>query len=287
MSIEILSSGMSSTLQDGGRFGVQDQGIPISGFMDVGAATLANLLVNNSKNSVLIEMTMLGIKFKAKEDVTIAITGADMQPKVAGVKIKMNKAITIAKNTVVTMSGAKSGVYGYIAVAGEFNAKKDFGSKANYVPAKLGGIHGSTLQKGDVLSVINKRVVTKKAKVKYQNYPTNAVLTCLVGPEYYLFSKKSVDVFFNTTFKIHANSNRIGIRLEGNLITLPKKDEIISSGIVKGTVQITKGGQPIVMMADAPTTGGYLRMLNLTEQACNTLAQLPVGGKVRFKLQDY
>lgn len=287
MSIEILSSGLSSTLQDAGRLGVQDQGIPVSGFMDTNAASTANLLVNNPANMVLIEMTLLGIKFKACENMTIAITGADMQPRIGNEKVKMYKAVKILKGTVVRLAGVKTGVYGYLAVSGGFDVVKEFDSKATYVPAKLGGWQGRALQKGDVVPIHHQYLEQRISKVKAVVYSNNVTLSCLPGPEWSLFSKESQQAFLTTSFNVHKNSNRMGVRLEGNLVSMPLKDEIISSGIVKGTVQITKGGQPIVMMADAPTTGGYLRMVNLTEQACNTLAQVAIGGKVRFVLSAF
>ncbi|MGY6647340.1 5-oxoprolinase subunit C family protein [Wenyingzhuangia sp. IMCC45574] len=283
MSIEIISPGVSSTLQDGGRYGFQDMGIPVSGFMDTRAAMLANLLVDNPKDTVLIEMTLLGIKFKAQENITIAITGANMQPKQNGKNVAMYKALEISKGDIVILSGAKTGVYGYLAVAGGFNVERDLGSKSTYLPAKLGGLEGRKLQKGDILPLNNKYLQQNISKLKPAEHKNKVKLDCLPGPEWDWFSQESKNTFFNTQFKVHQNSNRIGVRLEGAFVELPKRDEIISSGIVKGTVQITKGGQPIVMMADAPTTGGYLRMVNLTEQACNILAQVPVGGQVQFK----
>ncbi|MDO6802941.1 biotin-dependent carboxyltransferase family protein [Wenyingzhuangia sp. 1_MG-2023] len=285
MAIEIISSGLATTLQDGGRFGYQDQGIPVSGFMDGDAAHIANLLLNNPPNAVMIEMTMVGIKFKAIQELVIAITGADMQPKLNGEALTMYKALTIPKDAVVSFSGAKNGVYSYIAVLGGFDIQDEFGSKSTYTPAKLGGFYGRKLEKGDVLPVPNKKITQKLARVKAIDYKQNAQLYCLKGPEWDWFSEESKTAFLETTFKIHQHSNRIGIRLEGTLLKMPKRDEIISSGIVKGTVQITKGGQPIVMMADAPTTGGYLRIVNLTQHACHILAQIPPGGTVQFVLK--
>lgn len=287
MSIEILSSGVLATLQDGGRYGVQDKGIPVSGFMDTNAARIANMLVNNEKHTVLIEMTLMGIKFKAIKNMTIAITGADMQPKLNGEKIAMYKAINIPKGSVVSLSGATSGVYTYVAASGGFYVKPEFDSRSTYIPAELGGFKGRKLLKGDILRLNNKALKENISKIKPISYPNKAKLTCLPGPEWDCFSEQSKQAFFKQVFTVHKNSNRIGIRLEGTPVSLPEKDEIISSGIVKGTVQITKGGQPIVMMADAPTTGGYLRLVNLTEQACNQLAQVPVGGEIQFELSAF
>ena len=285
MSIEILSPGLNTTIQDGGRLGFQDKGIPVSGFMDVTSAQLANTLVTNELNTAVIEMTLLGIKFKATQAITIAITGADMQPKLNGESITMYKAVEIPKDGIVSLKGASFGVYGYIAVLGGFKIPRVLESKSTYVPAKLGGFKGRVLQKGDLLPVLHNTLKPVKSKVKAPDFLPSAQLICLKGPEWDWFSQESKTAFLNTIFTIGKDSNRIGIRLEGNKIVLPKKDEIISSGIIKGTVQITKAGDPIIMMADAPTTGGYLRMVNLTQKSCDLLAQVPIGGKVQFILK--
>ena len=285
MSIEILSPGISTTIQDRGRFGYQDKGIPVSGFMDVTSAHMANTLVTNEVDTAVIEMTLLGIKFKATQAITIAITGANMQPKLNGKSISMYKAIEVPKDGVVSFKGATKGVYGYVAVYGGLKIPRILESKSTYVPAKLGGFKGRVLQKGDVLPVLHQTLKSVQSKVKAPEFPLNVTLRCLQGPEWDWFSEESKATFFKTLFTISKNSNRIGIRLEGNKVSLPIKDEIISSGIVKGTVQITKSGQPIVMMADASTTGGYLRLVNLTNKACDALAQVPIGGKVTFKLK--
>ncbi|WP_010136222.1 5-oxoprolinase subunit C family protein [Ochrovirga pacifica] len=285
MSIQVLTSGAATTLQDQGRYGYQDQGVPVSGYMDANAANLANLLVNNPKGEVLIEMSLMGIKFKTTEAITIAITGADMQPTLNGIPIPMYKAIQIPKDGIVKLGGAKTGVYSYLAIAGGLKIPKEMGSKSTYMPAALGGLHGGMLQKGNEIELQNQQIVQNVSKVKSVIYPKEVDLMCLPGPEWNLFSEKSKTQFLNQTYKVTADSNRIGIRLQGATLKLPVVDEIISSGIVKGTIQVTKAGTPIVMMADAPTTGGYLRIANLTQQACNRLAQVVVGGSVRFVMK--
>ncbi|NJB82763.1 5-oxoprolinase subunit C family protein [Wenyingzhuangia aestuarii] len=285
MNIEIISSGLSATLQDDGRMAFLDKGIPACGFMDANAAHLANGLLNNAPNTVLIEMMLLGIKFRTNDAIAIAITGANMHPKVNGKEVAMNKVLQIPKDGIVSLSGASTGMYGYIAFAGEIEVAPVFGSKSTYVPAAIGGVNGKALEKGMVLSISNPKPINVHAKVKTNTYLNSIEVACLKGPEWELFSLESQTQFLNSTYTVSKNSNRIGIRLEGTLISMPVVDEIISSGIVKGTVQITKAGNPIVMMADAPTTGGYLRMVNLTEKAINQLAQLPIGGTVTFKIR--
>lgn len=284
MSIEIIKPGLYTTIQDKGRFEFQNQGVPVSGFMDVYSAQLANTLVTNNPNLALFEMTMVGIEFKAIESITIAITGANMEPKLNGKSISMNKAIVITKNDIVSFKAVVNGVYTYLAVFGGIKIPNVLNSKSTYAPAKLGGFKGRPLKKGDVIKVSHQNLKPINSKVKVSEFSSNIILDCLKGPEWNCFSEKDKISFFDTVFTINKDCNRIGIRLDGDKVNLPKKDEIISSGIVKGTVQITKAGQPIVMMADAPTTGGYLRLINLTEHSCNQLSQVKIGGKITFKL---
>ncbi|NIJ45256.1 antagonist of KipI [Wenyingzhuangia heitensis] len=285
MQIEIISLGLSATLQDGGRTQFLDKGIPRAGFMDIDAAHLANILLNRDPNAVLIEMMLLGIKFKVNKAVSIAITGANMHPKVNGEQVAINKVIQVPKDGIVSLSGASSGMYGYLSFSGDINVESVFESKSTYLTAAIGGLNGKALKKGDLLSVINTNSVSSNAKIKATTYKNTIQIECLKGPEWHQFKKETQDQLLNTTYTVSKNSNRIGIRLEGTPIKMPSVDEIISSGIVKGTVQITKAGNPIVMMADAPTTGGYMRLVNLTEKAINQLAQLPIGGKVQFVLK--
>ena len=285
MSIEVLHPGLSTTIQDYGRVGFQNKGIPVSGFMDVTAANLANTLVTNPPNTCLLEMTIVGIKFKAIQEITIAITGADMQPTLNGKPMSMYKAVSIPKDGIVSLKGAIHGVYGYIAIFGGFKIPKVFDSKSTYLPAKLGGFKGRALKKGDLLPVLHQTLTAVNSKIKAPDYMLSGQLECTQGPEWDWFSKESRAGFFDAVFTVSKDCNRIGIRLNDSKVTLPEKNEIISSGIVKGTVQITKSGQPIVMMADAPTTGGYVRLVNLTNKACDVLAQIAVGGKVQFVLK--
>jgi len=280
--IKIIKTGLNTTIQDKGRIGYKNIGVPQSGFMDTEAAHLANSLVNNPITFPLLEMCLLGCSFKTLQPLTIAITGADMQAKINNVNTTLNTTICLKKNDIVTFSSTINGVYTYIAFSGYLISPIDLGSYAMYSKANLGH---SPLKKGDIIKIIKSKEINLNSKVKQKTYSNCITLTCLKGPEFDLFSKKSIDVFFSNTYTISTLSNRMGIRLEGREVSTPQKKEIISSGIVKGTVQITKKGLPIVMMADAPTTGGYLRLINLTEKSCNLLAQVAVNGVVKFNLK--
>lgn len=287
MKIEILHPGLCTTIQDQGRVEYQDKGMPVAGFMDVSAATLANLLVNNTPNTALLEMQSLGAKLKVHQPTYLAITGANMQAKVNGEYVVINKMILIPKNAILSFKGAINGVYAYISFAGGIAIESVLGSTSTYLPAKIGGFKGRSLLKGDIIPLNNKQLSSVNTKVKNTIFKNDVLLECFRGPEWDFLSVNSQQHLLKNSYIVSKDSNRIGIRLEGTTVEFLEKNEIISSAIIKGTVQITKAGQPIVMMADAPTTGGYLRVLNLSQKSCNLLAQVQIGGRVQFTLINF
>ncbi|KXX68544.1 biotin-dependent carboxyltransferase family protein [Flammeovirga sp. SJP92] len=282
MSFEIIKGGLMTTIQDGGRYGVQDQGIPVSGFMDESSAQIANSLVGNTPNSALLECCQVGCTIKANTEFSVAFYGAHMELKLNNHIVSQGKIITLTTDDVLSIGFAQKGLYGYLAICGQLDIPKTYDSCATYLPAKFGGFKGRKLEKGDSISIINPNILTNSFSViKPQSFPQQVVLETLPGPEWDKLPSESQKQLLSSTYTIGKNINRIGYRLEGDSIPLGNKKEIISSGMVKGTMQITSAGIPIIMMADAPTSGGYLRVLNLTERACDQLAQMQTG-KVQF-----
>lgn len=287
MSLKVLKPGLYVTIQDKGRLGFQDKGIPKSGFMDVKSANLANMLVNNKPGDSLIEMGLLGATFKVLKDINIAVCGAEMNAKIDDELIETNKLFFVKKGSVLKFSNATNGIYTYLAISGGLKLNKYLGSTATYIPAEIGGLKGQILKKNDVINTYISKRVLSNSKIKKTPFKNQIILTCLKGPEYHQFPDKALELFKTTQYVVSKDCNRIGIRLEGSPLTFANKSEIISSGIVKGTIQITKGGLPIIMMSDAPTTGGYMRIANLTVDACNKLSQVAVGGIVKFKFCNH
>ncbi|MDB4297341.1 biotin-dependent carboxyltransferase family protein [Flavobacteriaceae bacterium] len=286
MSVKVLKPGLLTTIQDKGRVGFEAFGMPVAGAMDTYAAELANCLVNNSKDTAVLECTQIGPTLTFTKPTTIALTGANMQAMLNGVAISRGKAIAVSKNDVLALGFAISGVRTYISFSGGILVDKTLNSKSTYVPAQIGGVNGLALKKHDVFNIGAALNNNSNSKVKRTTYSNNLVLEVLNGPEWDLLSVENQESLLGTTYTASLQSSRMGIRLEGTAISIHGVNEIISSGIVKGTVQLTKGGTPIVMMADAPTTGGYLRVFVLTTQSINLLAQLPSGGSVRFRLKN-
>ncbi|MGY5351049.1 5-oxoprolinase subunit C family protein [Wenyingzhuangia sp. IMCC45533] len=286
MSLEVLKPGLLTSIQDGGRKGFQDRGIPRSGFMDAQSAKLANVLANNHPTASLIEMGLVGATYKVLKDICIAVYGANMNAFIDDVPLIIGKLISVKTGAIIKFSQSTNGVYGYLAISGGIDLDNYLASTSTYVPAKIGGLHGHLLQKGDVIKTKTAHCenLTTVGRLKPVLYSNDVLLKCMKGPEYDSFSNEDLNAFFSNEFTVSKDTNRIGIRLEGPTLNLDYQSEIISSGIVKGTVQITKGGQPIIMMSDAHTTGGYMRIANLTVEACHNLSQIAIGGKVFFEL---
>ncbi|MBB6462914.1 5-oxoprolinase subunit C family protein [Flammeovirga kamogawensis] len=284
MSFEIIKGGFLTTIQDSGRYGVQDQGIPVSGFMDESSAQIANSLLGNPINSAVLECCMIGCTIKAHTEFSIAFFGAHMELKLNNHIVSQGKIITLTTDDILSIGFAKQGMYGYLAISGSIDIPKIYNSKSTYLPSQFGGYKGRKLEKGDIISLSNLKILPNSFSVVKQQVFTNFMtLEVMRGPEWNDLPVESQQKLLSSTYTIGKDISRIGYRIEGKPIPLGEKKEIISSGMLKGTIQITSAGIPIIMMADSPTSGGYLRVLNLTARACDQLAQLQPNYRITFQ----
>jgi biotin-dependent carboxylase-like uncharacterized protein len=278
--IEVRSSGMYSTIQDLGRFGYRAYGVPVSGAMDQSAARLANRLVGNADEAAVLEITITGPSLYFNIAAVIAITGAEFEAKQNGVVIAMNKPTKIVAGTNLIFGRAKHGMRCYLAIAGGFTSEVIMGSKSMCA----GITNRTTLKKGDVLQFgTQKQQIPNTASVVPQK-KTNDALTLEVykGPEFSKLPETFPKHLFNKMLTVSSKSNRMAYLLEGfEGYALP---EILTAPVQPGTVQLTPSGQCIVLMRDAQTTGGYARILQLSEASIDLLAQQRPGAKVKFKL---
>ncbi|WP_152287842.1 5-oxoprolinase subunit C family protein [Flavicella marina] len=283
--IEVVKSGLYTTIQDVGRFGFQKYGMPVSGVLDKDAFRLANWLVGNAINEAVLEITLTGPVLRFHKEVVIGITGADMQPKIDGKLVEMNSAIKVSKNSMLSFGKLKNGCRTYLSVSGGFDVVHEMNSKATYDYAKLGGLNGQALAAGDSLLLGNVDASFEEKKVPVhlvQNSYSTMPVRVIEGPEFHLLSKAGKEVLFTCGFTVGSASNRMGVRLN-EVVELDLGSEMISSGIVQGTVQLPSSGMPIVLLADAQTTGGYPRVLNVIKADLSILAQQKPGDKIRFR----
>lgn len=285
MKITILAPGPLSTIQDGGRFGAMSTGFSPGGAMDGYSMKIANLLVGNASGMGVIEMTMMGISASFDCDSLIALTGADMDPFLNDEPMPMYRSVAVHKGDVLTMKAAKTGMRSYLAVAGGFDLPFAMGSQSTNLKCKLGGFNGRKLQKGDELPLIQSvsGVFAPERKINGQvKYPNEVLIRVMLGPQDDYFTQKGIDTFLGKVYTVTDQSDRMGIRLDGEKIENINGVDIISDGIATGSVQIPASGTPIIMMADRQTTGGYAKIATVISADLKKVAQARPGTRIRF-----
>ncbi|MDO6758860.1 biotin-dependent carboxyltransferase family protein [Tamlana sp. 2_MG-2023] len=279
--IKVLKHGFYSTIQDLGRFGVQEFGVPYSGAMDPQALKLANALLGNDENSAVLEMTMVGAQLEFQCDTFICISGASMQPKVNRKKVPTYKLLKINAGDILSFSAPKIGFRTYLAVKGGFQGEVVLGSRSMY----LGVTPSAVIKNGDELSIhtyidnnFNHHAVLK---VNHE-YFNKTELLVNKGPEFDLLSKAQQKKLTSFEFSISSHNNRMAYQLEELLEN--SLEAIITSPVLPGTVQLTPSGKLIVLMRDCQTTGGYPRVLQLKSSSIELLSQKYTGQTCNFKL---
>ncbi|MFK7783592.1 MAG: biotin-dependent carboxyltransferase family protein [Crocinitomicaceae bacterium] len=278
--IEVIRAGQFTTIQDLGRFSYRSMGVPVSGPMDSASANDANNLLGNDSNSPLLEMAHVGATLLFHQSATIALSGANCEVKLNNEQVEVDAVLNIESGSKLTFGAMKNGNFLYLAICGGFKVEMTLGS-ACYFEAVNGISH---LKKGMQLrfdETVQQRSI-KRVQRKTLSKVLSACIEVEKGPEFQGLSDREIDVLFAMEFTVSRQSNRMGYRLNEQVNF--KIDEIISSPVQPGTIQLTQGGQLIVLMRDAQTTGGYSRILQLTENSINKLAQLPPNSVFKLKL---
>ncbi|MEC2075253.1 biotin-dependent carboxyltransferase family protein [Metabacillus fastidiosus] len=300
MSIHILKPGLMTTVQDMGRYGFQKYGVVVSGAMDNVAARLANIIVGNDEREALLEITLMGPTLSFSEDTVISICGADFSPQMNGEKLPMWRPVLIPAQSVLQFFNVKEDCRAYIAVAGGIDIPLVMESKSTYIRARIGGFEGRVLKRGDVLQIkepfeFSARLTEKLRQMNSAAFSTanwtlhynwrklyskNNSIRFIRGPQYELFANKVMNDHY---FKISPQSDRMGYRLTGHALSLKEKTELFSEAVPIGTIQVPPDGNPIILMADRQTTGGY-PILGITASVdIPVLAQMKPGDKLKLK----
>lgn len=307
LSIIIQKSGLFSTIQDGGRIGWQHSGVPVSGPMDFLSFRLGNILVGNPMNTAAIEMITSGATFEFQSDAVIAITGANMQPMVENIELPMWRPIFIRAGITIRFKMGLNGCCTYLAIHDGIQLKKVLGSHASTINSGLSGYFGRKLQAGDVIP-ISQQVTTKLLNWKHGHtkfdgwiqFPTWSLssswfshvfmkqevyhIAIMKGCEWEKFEdiKRLQRIDEELLFTLHPASNRMGYRLIGTQLQLNTTFEMSSSAVTMGTIQVPPDGNPIVLMADRQTTGGYARFGQISRVDLPKFAQIRSGAQIRF-----
>ena len=285
--IEIIDGGILTTIQDLGRFGYQRYGVSPCGVMDDYSAKIANILVGNEMNFPVIETTLKGITAKFNGSCVISITGGKNTVLLNNLEIPMWESVYIKKGDTLKIDFCEEGARNYIGVQGGFDIPKVLGSYSTDIKSRLGGFEGRAIKRGDIIPLkkvtnnyIHKTLYGDEI-LTFSNYETVRVI---LGPQDDCFTEKGMETFLNTEYEVSVKADRMGTCLKGEKIGHLNSADIISDGISFGAIQIPGSGQPIIMMADRQTTGGYTKIGNVITADLYKLAQLLPGVKIKFQL---
>lgn len=305
MSVVVLEPGLQTTVQDAGRFGLRGVGVVPGGAADAFALRAANALVGNAPGEAALEMTLTGASLRFEQDVLVALCGADMDARAgSGPPLPRWRPVLLRSGTALRIRAARTGVRAYLAVAGGFAVPAVLGSRSAHVRAQLPGFAGRALRAGDRLplgapsaaaAALHARLaavaareapfaaapwaLAPGARPRYAEHPA---VRAVRGREAERFEAVSLEAFFAAPYKLTPQSDRMGCRLEGPRLALRESLEMRSEAAVPGTVQVPPHGQPIALLADAQTTGGYPRIAHIAAVDLPLLAQTRPGATVRF-----
>ena len=289
MSIKIMNPGILSTIQDQGRFEGMDLGFSQSGAMDTFAYNLANQLVGNPVNNPVIETVGGVFRFQAESKGTFSITGAEVRAYLNGIEIRLWESYFMKAGDIVELSGATYGLRNYFAFSGEWlNVSTFMNSCATDLKAGVGGLGKGRLVVGDVIEIAwdQEDLIKRSLKVRsnYFKQLESVVkrVRVMLGPQEDAFPETAINLFFENTYMVDSNSDRMGIRLIGPKINHKDKADILSDSIPFGAIQISGDGMPIVMMADRQTTGGYAKIATVISADLPIMAQLKPGDSLQF-----
>ncbi|BAO77640.1 biotin-dependent carboxyltransferase family protein [Winogradskyella sp. PG-2] len=280
--LKVLKSGFYTSIQDKGRFGQRNYGVPVSGVMDSYSSQFANAIIGNSKEAAVIEITMTGPSLQFLKPTIIAISGANIQPQLNNVDVEMNLCISIKANDILSFGRLKTGFRAYLAVKDGFQSPLVLGSRSMYKAITI----DNRIQGGDIIEYESYDV---------NNQSANATIKCIneiielstlevyKGPEFNKLADDKQKQLLEITFKVSKLNSRMAYQLEP--IIENNLEQILTAPVLPGTLQLTPSGQLIVLMRDCQTTGGYPRVLQLTEKSINILSQKTTGSNLKIRLK--
>lgn len=293
--IRVEQCGFLTTLQDAGRKGYLQYGVPQTGVMDNYSMQLANLLIGNEATTPVLELTQSPHRFRLIKDSLVAFTGGGLQPIADGNELPLFEGLLIKEGTTIELKKQIPGFRLYMAVGGGFEAEHFLGSCSTDVTVAAGGIAGRSLKKEDLLwqqqalnAAQNQLQTVLKIRVRLQmnidtGYVTARKIRVIKGVEWHYLTEDARQMIWEQPFTISSQSSRMGYRLKADGLTARQSCDIISSPVTTGTVQLTSSGELIVLMADAQTVGGYPRVLQVINADLRILAQKKPGDTITFE----
>ncbi len=289
---KVIKSGVFDIIQDLGRYGYQQFGMPASGAMDSYALRIGNRILGNNESEAGIEISSPGLSLEVLSRTVIAITGANFNAAINNVVVPMWEALEVKQGDKISFNQIKNGSRSYLLVMGGINVPCFLGSKSTYVRAKIGGLKGRSLKRADIIHIGNPEkklqdvIVRKVASIDIPDYYKDNEIRVILGPQDDYFTEDALFTFLNSFYEITASSDRMGYRLKGPKIDSKSGSDIITDGIPPGSIQVPQNGMPIVMLADRQTTGGYAKIATVISVDIDKFSQMKPGNRIKFRKID-
>jgi biotin-dependent carboxylase-like uncharacterized protein len=282
---EVIQPGPLTTVQDLGRFGYQQYGVPTSGALDNYAFRIGNFLVGNEEWAASLEITLFGCQLRTLQDTKVAITGANLAATINGEPAPAWESFPIKSGDVLSFPRLDSGCRACLAIAGGIDVPAVMKSASTYVKAHIGGLSGRPLRQGDIVKAnvsAASAAVTRLPSEYIPAYESQITLRVILGPQDDCFTEGGIYTLLSSEYIVSTQADRMGYRLEGPRIEHREEADIISDGIPLGAVQVPGDGLPIILLADRQTTGGYTKIATVISINIPKVAQVKPGDKIKF-----
>ena len=287
MGLLVIRSGLLTTVQDVGRWGHQHLGVPVAGAMDMTSHRLANLLVGNPESAATLEVTVTGPELVFDASTVFAVSGAEFELSLDDVPVAMNHSCLARATQTLTFGSRLAGARAYLALAGGVDVPQVLGSRSTHVASGMGGLAGRALRPGDRFAVgraAEPRLELARPASGLTPLPREGVrVRVLEGPDTDVFGQSEMAAFCATRYRVTSESNRMGYRLEGHRLARSNPDDPLSSAIPNGSVQVPASGEPIVLLADHQTVGGYPRIATVISADLPVVGQLMASHWIEFE----
>jgi antagonist of KipI len=286
---EVLEPGILTSIQDMGRYGFSQFGVPPSGALDIFSLRVANLLVGNREEEAVLETTLMGLKIKVLKEIVISITGGDLCSTLNGEPLEIWRTHLLVEGDIIHFKKVRTGCRAYLAVSGGFVVPKIMGSCSTYLSGNFGGLEGRKLRRGDILHTLHIPSSLNKLGLRFPldwipSLEKEVSLRVIPGPQDHHFTEEGFQTFSSLSYQVTPRCDRMGVRLEGPKIERrPDVEEsIISEGLISGAIQVPGDGKPIIILTEL-VTGGYTKIATIISTDLPKVAQLKPGDQVRFK----
>jgi antagonist of KipI len=285
-SLDVLSPGLQTTVQDLGRWGYQASGVPVAGPMDPFSHRLANAMAGNARDVPTLEVAVTGPRLEFRDARRFVVTGAEFELFLDGAPVVAGSVVDAAPGAVLRFGSRGRGARAYIAVAGGFDVPLVLGSRATHVLTRTGGYQGRALVRGDSLPLgpVPRRPRHVRRLVPTTRTPSSSVVRVLPGPQQDRFQPDGLDALVSEPYRVSVDSDRTGFRLVGPVISHRAGADIISDATPLGSLQVPASGQPLLLMADRQTTGGYAKIATVISADIGIAGQAAPGDLLRFQL---